>query len=251
MAWWLGRKAAEPVRPLVPVWLTGEAETGGFVRGYQAQLDEVYRRNPVGLRAVRLVSGLVGGLPLFVEEGSPEAIELIRSGGLLERAAASLLLHGNAYAQLSVDGRDRPAELHSLRPERVSVVCGANGWPSAYLYRVGPKAVRIAREDPLGRRQVAHLKALNPGDDHYGLGCLDAAIGAASVDPHFGRDRGPSRGVTRCEPDTDHLKGWTWIKPPASRCRSSRLAKCKRSSSTMRRCRKSTCFSAQSSKGRH
>jgi HK97 family phage portal protein len=25
------------------------------------------------------------------------------------------------------------------------------------------------------------LKALNPSDDHYGLGCLDAAIGAASV----------------------------------------------------------------------
>ena len=66
MAWWFGRKAAEPVRPFVPAWLTREAETGGFVRGYQAQLDEVYRRNSVGLRAVRLVAGLVGGLPLFV-----------------------------------------------------------------------------------------------------------------------------------------------------------------------------------------
>jgi len=28
---------------------------------------------------------------------------------------------------------------------------------------------------------VAHLKALDPSDDHYGLGCLEAAIGAASV----------------------------------------------------------------------
>ncbi len=45
----------------------------------------------------------------------------------------------------------------------------------------GGQAARIARDDALGRRQVAHLKALNPGDDHYGLGCLDAAIGAASV----------------------------------------------------------------------
>ena len=40
---------------------------------------------------------------------------------------------------------------------------------------------RIAKADGLGRRQVAHLKALNPGDDHYGLGCLEAAVGAASV----------------------------------------------------------------------
>jgi HK97 family phage portal protein len=29
--------------------------------------------------------------------------------------------------------------------------------------------------------QVAHARGLHPGDDHYGLGCLDAAIGAASV----------------------------------------------------------------------
>ncbi len=167
MAWWFGRKAAEPVRPFVPAWLAGEAETGGFVRGYHAQLDEVYRRNPVGLRAVRLVTGLIGGLPLFDEEGRSEAVELIRANGLFERAAAALLLHGNAYVRLAVDGHDRPAELHSMRPERVSVVCGADGWPSAYLYRAGSKVERIAKEDALGRRQVAHLKALDPGDDYY------------------------------------------------------------------------------------
>ncbi len=28
---------------------------------------------------------------------------------------------------------------------------------------------------------MAHVRALNPRDDHYGLGCLEAAIGAASV----------------------------------------------------------------------
>ena len=166
MAWWFGRKAAEPVRPFVPAWLTGDAETSGFVRGYQAQLDEVYRRNPVGLRAVRLVAGLVGGLPLFAEEGSAHAVDLVRGAGLLERAAAALLLHGNAYVRLAVDGHDRPAELHCLRPERVSMVCGADGWPSAYLYRAGGQVVRIAKEDALGRQQVAHMKALNPGDDH-------------------------------------------------------------------------------------
>ena len=167
MAWWFGRKAAEPVRPFVPAWLAGEAETGGFVRGYLAQLDEVYRRNPVGFRAVRLVTGLIGGLPLFAEQGRSEAVELIRANGLFERAAAALLLHGNAYVRLAVDGHDQPAELHSMRPERVRVVCGPDGWPSAYLYRAGSRVERIARQDALGRRQVAHLKALDPADDHY------------------------------------------------------------------------------------
>jgi phage portal protein BeeE len=73
------------------------------------------------------------------------------------------------------DSHDRPAELHLMRPERVSVVSGADGWPAAYLYRGGGQVVRVAKEDALGRRQVAHLKALDPSDDQYGLGCLEAA----------------------------------------------------------------------------
>jgi len=181
MGWWFGRKAAPPARPFAPAWLQGEGDAGGFARGYSAQLDEVYRRNPVGLRAVRLVAGLTGSLPLFVEQGPERAVELVKAGGLLEQLAAALLLHGNAYAKVAVDGHDKPAELHSLRPERVSVASGENGWPSAYVYRAGGQAVRIARKDALGRSQVAHLRALDPADDHYGLGCLEAACPAASV----------------------------------------------------------------------
>src|ERR1700741_520282 len=104
-----GRKSAPERQPYVPVWLTGEDDAGGFARGYEAQLIEVYRRNPVGLRAVRLVAGLVGGLPIF---GAGKAVELVKADGLLERSAASLLLHGNAYARLITDSHDRPAELH-------------------------------------------------------------------------------------------------------------------------------------------
>ena len=180
MGWWFGRKAVEPPQPILPAWLTGEAEGRGFVRGYQAQLDEVYRRNPVGLRAVRLVAGLVGGLPLYAE-GDAKAAVLVQASGLMERAAAAQLLHGNAYVRLAVDGQDRPAELHLMRPERVSLACDADGWPSGYVYRAGGQTSRIAKRDPLGRLQIAHLKALNPGDDQYGLGCLDAAVAAASV----------------------------------------------------------------------
>ena len=33
-----GRKSAPEARPFVPLWLQGESEAGGFVRGYQAQL---------------------------------------------------------------------------------------------------------------------------------------------------------------------------------------------------------------------
>jgi HK97 family phage portal protein len=99
----------------------------------------------------------------------------------MERAAAALLLHGNAYARLIVGASGAPAELALLRPERVSIALDSQGWPSAYLYRAWSQVSRIAASDPLGRAQVVHIKALAPADDHYGQGCLDAACPAASI----------------------------------------------------------------------
>ena len=177
--WWTGRKSAVPdTRPFVPAWLTGESAEVGFARSYSEQVEEVFRRNPVGQRSVRLVAGMLGALTI---DGPERAVALVQSDGLIEGIAANLLLHGNAYVQLIADSRDAPAELVQLRPERVSVVCDESGWPVAYLYRAGGQVRRFERIDPLERRQIAHLKALHPRDDHYGMGCLDAAIAAASV----------------------------------------------------------------------
>jgi HK97 family phage portal protein len=39
---------------------------------------------------------------------------------------------------------------------------------------------RYERRDARERAQVVHIKALHPRDDHYGLGCVEAAIAAAS-----------------------------------------------------------------------
>jgi HK97 family phage portal protein len=180
MGWWFGRKSAPAdARPFVPAWLqqTNAAEEG-FARSYGAQFDEVYRRNPVGQRAVRLVAGMLGGLTV---DGDSRAVSLVTAEGLLEGLAANLLLHGNAYVQLIADSRDAPAELVPLRPERVSVVADERGWPVAYLYRAGGRVERVNRVDALERQQLAHIKALHPRDDHYGMGCLEAATSAATV----------------------------------------------------------------------
>jgi HK97 family phage portal protein len=179
MGWWFGRKSAPAdARPFVPAWLNTDSQEEGFARSYSAQFEEVFRRNPVGQRAVRLVAGMLGSLTV---DGDERAVALLKSHGLLEGVAANLLLHGNAYVQLIADGRDAPAELAQLRPERVSVVADDRGWPVAYLYRAAGQAVRVNRVDPLDRRQVAHIKALHPRDDHYGMGCLEAATPAATV----------------------------------------------------------------------
>jgi HK97 family phage portal protein len=168
------------LRPFVPAWLTTAEAEEGFARSYDAQFDEVYRKNPVGQRAVRLVSGMLGALTIDAV-GDQRAAELVRADGVLESITANLLLHGNAYVQLIADDRDVPQELCQLRPERVSVVSDERGWPVAYLYRAAGQVVRINRADGLGRLQIMHIKALHPRDDHYGMGCIDAAIAAASV----------------------------------------------------------------------
>jgi HK97 family phage portal protein len=67
------------------------------------------------------------------------------------------------------------------------VVSDEKGWPVGYLYRAGGQVTRLNRLDPFERRHVAHIKALHPRDDHYGMGCIEAAIAAASV--HNGASR--------------------------------------------------------------
>src|SRR4051812_19145629 len=107
MAFWFGRKAATAdTRAFVPSWLSATGQWD-FARSYEARVDEVFRRNPVGQRAVRLVAGLVGSLTI---DGDERAVKLVRADGLLEGVAAQLLLHGNSYAQLIVDEDGIPAE---------------------------------------------------------------------------------------------------------------------------------------------
>jgi HK97 family phage portal protein len=179
MGWWFGRKSAPAdARPFVPAWLKDAAEEVGFARSYQTQFREVYERNPVGQRSVRLVAGMLGSLTI---DGDPRAVALVKRDGLLDAIAANLLLQGNAYVQLITDGRDKPEELCLLRPERVQVICDDRGWPIAYMYRACGRVTQLARIDGLDRIQVAHVKGLHPRDDHYGMGCLDAAVAAATV----------------------------------------------------------------------
>jgi len=186
MGWFSGRKSARDLRPFVPAWL-GTGGQPGFVRSFEAQFDEVYRRNPVGQRAVRLLAGMLGALPVYVTEGNERAAAIVGADGLLETIAAQLLLHGNSYAQLIAGDDGEPAEICTLRPERVGIVTDERGWPTAYLYRVGGRSMRVERVDTLGRRQIAHLRSLHPRDDHYGMGCLEAACAAATV--HNGASR--------------------------------------------------------------
>ena len=150
---------------------------------YRTAVRQAFLENPVAQRAVRIVADGVGGAPLAECDARARALVSATSAGqsLLETLAAQLLLHGNAFVQVAKDGAGKPVELFALRPERISVVPDAEGWPAAYAYTVGDRKLTLPLEDEAGWPNLIHLKGYHPGDDHYGAGCLAAAEQAVMI----------------------------------------------------------------------
>ena len=164
-------------------WLYGDLGSATAPYEYGRAVKRAYLENPVAQRAVRLVAEGIGGAPLM--EGDPALTALVKatSAGqsLLETLASQLLLHGNAYVQVMKDAIGRPVELFALRPERVSVVAGADGWPQGFAYKVGETVLQVPALDEDASPNLIHLKSFHPADDHYGAGCLAAADEAVAT----------------------------------------------------------------------
>ncbi|MBY6127174.1 phage portal protein [Qipengyuania aquimaris] len=150
---------------------------------YSREVGEAYLANPVAQRAVRTVAEGVGGAPIAYPDEKLERLVECSCGSqpLLEVLAAHLALHGNAYVQIVKDAAGVPVELYPLRPERVQVVAGDDGWPSAYRYILADRTLTITLEDEGGWPNIIHLKSFHPTDDHYGAGSLAAAAPAVAI----------------------------------------------------------------------
>jgi HK97 family phage portal protein len=175
-------------------------ESGGRARwtprDYAALTRESYMSNAVVHRAVKLVAENVAGVTLLLYEGAAERdrhplLELIarpnprqEQAAFLEAVATYLLLAGNAYVEaVALDGQNgrEVRELYALRPDRMRVVPGADGWAEAYEYTAAGRTVRFDQtQSPVP--PILHLAWLHPLDDHYGLSALEAA--AIAIDTH-------------------------------------------------------------------
>lgn len=176
MRWPFGEKKGQAGWP--PRWsgsLRGGAQEVEPPAGYEGQVREAFGRNAIAQRAVRLVAESAGSAPLTTAEGGHPALDLL-SPELIETVATHLLLHGNSWIETGLDHAGRPAALWTLRPERVRPELDGDGWPSAWLYRVGPREIRYPADGDSTRPGLLHLKTVNPLDDHLGAGCLAAAI---------------------------------------------------------------------------
>ena len=158
-------------------WLFPDVTGSGACYEYNRSVRRAYLENPVAQRAVRLVAEGIGGAPLVPADLRLEALVSATSAGqsLLETLASHLLLHGNGYVQVMKDAAGKPVELFALRPERMTVVAGADGWPTAFNYRVGEQSLTIPLLDEDASPNLIHIKDFHPADDHYGAGCLTAA----------------------------------------------------------------------------
>lgn len=152
-----------------------------------------YETNAIGFRAVRMVAEASAAVPLTLTEGGarmsthPVATLLAQpnpamdASGFLEAIYGHLLLSGNAYVEGAAhDAMGLPRELHAIRPDRMRVVPGKDGWPMAYEYTIGQKKHRWSTAGEI--RPILHLKGFHPLNDHYGMAPLEAA--ATAVDIH-------------------------------------------------------------------
>jgi HK97 family phage portal protein len=148
--------------------------------------------NPMGFRAVKLISEAAAALPLVLQDAErrydqhPVLDLMARPNSaqgraeLFEAIYGHLLLSGNAYLEAVTGLGALPAELHVLRSDRMTVIPGADGWPVAYDYTVGGRKHRFAVTADL--QPICHIKTFHPSDDHYGFSPLQAA--AVAVDVH-------------------------------------------------------------------
>ena len=177
--------------PLVALTLSGRPVW--TPRDYAALAQEGFARNAIAYRCVRMIAEAAASVPWLLYEGERELTQhplltLLaepnpqESGAdMLESWYGFLMVAGNAYLE-SVETDGQPRELYALRPDRMKVVPGVNGWPEGYEYSVNGRTVLIPCDAALGRQPLLHMRLFHPSDDHYGMSPLEAA--AYAIDIH-------------------------------------------------------------------
>jgi HK97 family phage portal protein len=150
---------------------------------------EGYAKNAIAYRCVRMIAEAAASAPLKVGPADHPLARILERPNpeqtgieLLEAFFGHLQVSGNAYLEAVSLEESAPSELYVLRPDRMSVVPGADGWPIGWEHRCGAN-VRCFERDPVsGEAPILHVKLFHPVDDHYGLSPMEAA--AFSIDIH-------------------------------------------------------------------
>jgi HK97 family phage portal protein len=177
------------------VSLTSPKEAISSPRNFQGFTKEGYKKNVVVFRCINLIADSVSSIPHILYKVNGKKKTEIESHFLLdlinqpnpsqdkESFFKSLIsyysLTGNSYIEKIMIG-SKPKELYSLRPDRMEIMPGKNGMPSAYIFKIGSESYSYPVDFVTGESDIKHLKTFNPNDDWLGMSPIEAM--ASDVD---------------------------------------------------------------------
>ncbi|OAN76747.1 phage portal protein [Sulfitobacter sp. EhC04] len=170
----------------LPVWTP---------RDYASFGREAYQLNPIGYRCAKMISvcATVPGWLLFDKAGNEitehELLDLLarpapgRGGAFFFEAVYTyLMLAGNSYIEKVGPEGKPPKELWTQRPDRMKVIPGQYGLPSAYQFEMSGKKKTWPVNQVTLESDILHLREFHPLDDWYGLSRVEPA--GQGIDRH-------------------------------------------------------------------
>lgn len=154
---------------------------------FENQVAAGYQKNAIVYRCVTLIMHSLSTVPLTLyhkgttTQDHPLLDVLAHPNPLqnyvsfFESMVAYLLLAGNCFVEaVAVPERPYvPAELYILRPDRMRIIPGPNGFPCGYEYSLGSQKKRVSIHE--GKSPILHIKLFHPLEDHRGMSPLLAA----------------------------------------------------------------------------
>lgn len=161
-------------------------------------LLRLYCSNPILRRSTKLAAESLAAIePIIEVGGQQENLAAQQIAEILKRPnptqdrfsfirdlASFDKLSGNGWVEM-VPGMGAYVEHYALRPERMRIKPGANGFVEQYIYDPqGGARVKYWNDEGVGvdeSGRILHIKDFNPADDYYGAGALEAAEGALGL----------------------------------------------------------------------
>lgn len=208
-------------------WMWGHEGPGSrSMNDFVAYAQEGYAQNPILYRAVSLIARSVASVPwLVTHNGHPceqhpllallQQPNTFQAGvSFVESVVSYLLLSGNTYIQI-IGTDEQPLALHTMRPDRMTLVPDEQGHPHHYEYQISPqKKLSFPCHDQAHKTHILHWRFFDPFHTMYGMSPLSAA--ALSVDQHNAVSRhnlsllengGRPTGALMVKPQHPHTMG--------------------------------------------
>jgi len=184
-------KKDSQAKPLISLHTLGQAQWAP--RNYESFANEGFAQNAICYRCIRMIAEAIASIPLSVVEeeeelGEHRVLDLLNRPNakqcgpdLLEEWYGYLLVAGNSYMEV-VTLDHRPRELYVLRPDRMKIIPGGDGWPQGYEYALGGQKIQFPVAANNQQSAILHQSLFHPTNDHYGMSPIEAA--ASAIDIH-------------------------------------------------------------------